>query len=203
MRTFSPGWSYQPGLKVPFSPGSTLHPGQNGSRGHLSSYFTTAPHPLSLILITFSSSTFFLQQSFLSFPLIPSSPSLRSLPHLPPSPAQAESGEPPLPAGPASFGCGAASCGPTPAGTGGPASHRRHARPGAGYMAGAGKICPRAQLGVGGGRRPTARLARAASPGQAGGLAGTGAGVPRRGVAAARGHEQGCGDSRCHELICF
>jgi len=46
-RTFSPGWSYQPGLKVPFSPGSTLHPGQNGSRGHLSSYFTTAPHPLS------------------------------------------------------------------------------------------------------------------------------------------------------------
>ena len=158
---------------------------------------------LSLILITFSSSTFFLQQSFLSFPLIPSSPSLRSLPHLPPSPAQAESGEPPLPAGPASLGRGAASCGPAPAGTGGPASHRRHARPGAGYMARAGKICPRAQLGVGGGRRPTARLARAASPGQAGGLAGTGAGVPRRGVAAARGHEQGCGDSRCHELICF
>ena len=117
---------------------------------------------LSLILITFSSSTFFLQQSFLSFPLIPSSPSLRSLPHLPPSPAQAESGEPPLPAGPASFGCGAASCGPAPAGTGGPASHRRHAWPGAGYMAGAGKICPHAQLGVGGGRRPTAWRVRRA-----------------------------------------
>ena len=131
-RTFSPGWSYQPGLKVPFSPSSTLHPGQNGSRGHLSSYFTAAPPPslssLSLSLLRhFSSSK-------------ASSPSLRSLPHLPTSPAQAESGEPPLPAGPARFGRGAASCGPAPAGTGGPASHRRHARPGAGYMAGAGKI---------------------------------------------------------------
>ena len=70
-------------------------------------------------------------------------------------------------------------------------------------MAGAGKICPRAQLGVGGGRRPTARLARAASPGQAGGLAGTGVGVPRRGVAAARGHEQGAVTLAAMSCIAF
>ena len=60
-RTFSPGWSYQSGLKVSFSPGSTLHPGQNGSRGHLSSYFTAAPPPslssLSLSLLQHFSSS--------------------------------------------------------------------------------------------------------------------------------------------------